>query len=301
MINAVDSYLSVRRAAGFALLNTRYLLRSFAKFCTEHQETHVRTKAAINWASQAASLAQRHTRYETVRRFSNYIRLEDSRHESLPPNHFGYRKTRPVPYIYSPSGIKRLILAASQLHPQDSLRPHTYVALISLLAATGLRISEALGLLFSDITPNGLLIRKTKFQKNRLVPLHETAVAGLRHYLTRRRKARSSAEYLFLSGRGGQLRYTEVHGTFQRLLKSANLLPLQGRRPGLHGLRHTFAVRALESSPHDRRGIGQHMLALATYLGHVNIDATYWYLESTPHLLRNIASVSEAFMCGGRP
>ncbi len=301
MINAVDSYLALRRATGFALFNARYLLHSFARFYTEHQETHVRAKAAIDWASQAASLAQRHTRYETVRRFCNYIRLEDSRHEWLAPNHFGYRKTRPVPRIYSPSEIKRLILAASQLQPRDSLRPHTYAALISLLAATGLRISEALGLLFSDVTPNGLLIRKTKFQKNRLVPLHETAVAGLRHYLTRRRKARSSAEHLFLSRRGGPLGYTEVYETFQRLLKSANLLPLQGRRPGLHGLRHTFAVRALESSPRDRQGIGQHMVALATYLGHVNIDATYWYLESTPHLLRNIAGVSEAFMRGGQP
>jgi integrase/recombinase XerD len=89
MINAVDSYLTLRRATGFALLNTRYLLHSFAKYCTEHKETHVRAKAAISWASQAASLAQRHTRYETVRRFGNYIRLEDSRHEWLPPNHFG--------------------------------------------------------------------------------------------------------------------------------------------------------------------------------------------------------------------
>ncbi len=172
MINAVDSYLALQRAAGFALLNPRYLLHSFARFCTEHQETHVRAKAAIDWASQAASLAQRHTRYETVRRFCDYIRLEDSRHEWLPPNYFAYRKTRPVPRIYSPSEIKRLIVAAaSQLQNEDSLWPHTYVALISLLAATGLRISEALGLLYSDITPNGLLIRKTKFQKNRVVPV----------------------------------------------------------------------------------------------------------------------------------
>jgi integrase len=301
MINAVDSYLALRRAAGFALLNTRYLLHSFAKFCTEHQETHVRATSAIDWASQAASLAQRHRRYETVRLFCNHIRLEDSRHESLPPNHFGYRKTRPLPRIYSPAEIKRLIRAAWQLQPQGSLRPHTYVTLISLLAATGMRISEALGLLFSDITPNGLLIRKTKFQKTRMVPLHETAVVGLRHYLTRRQKARSAAEHLFLSRRGGPLRYIEAYETFQRLLKSANLLPLRGRRPGLHGLRHTFAVRALESSPRGRRRIGQHMLALATYLGHVNIDATYWYLESTPHLLKNIAGASEAFMCGGQP
>jgi integrase len=194
-----------------------------------------------------------------------------------------------------------LIRAASQLQPQDSLRPQTYVTLISLLAATGMRISEALELLFSDITANGLLIRKTKFQKTRMVPLHETAVVGLRHYLTRRHKARSAAEHLFLSRTGGPLRYIEAYETFQRLLKSANLLPLRGRRAGFHGLRHTFAVRALESSPTDRRRIGQHMLALATYLGHVNIDATYWYLESTPHLLKDIAGASETFMWGGQP
>ncbi len=301
MISAVDSYLALRRAAGFALLNTRYLLHSFAKFCTQQQEMHVRVTNAIDWASQAASVAQRHTRYETVRRFSDYIRLEDSRHESLPPNHFGYRKIRTVPYIYSRSEIKRLILAASQIRTPDSLQPHTYVALISLLAATGMRISEALGLLFSDITPDGLLIRKTKFQKNRLVPLHETAVAGLRDYLARRRKVRSSEEHLFLSRRGGPLRYAEVHGIFHKLLKSANLILLHGRKPRLHGLRHTFAVRALESSSCDPHRIGQRMLALATYLGHANIDATYWYLESTPYLLRKIAGASEAFMSGRQP
>ncbi len=301
MIDSVDTYLDIRRAAGFALLNTRYLLRSYARFCTEHHETCVRATSAIDWASQAASLAQRHRRYETVRLFCNYMRLEDSRHESLPPNHFGYRKTRPTPRIYSPAEIKRLIRAASQLQPRGSLRPHTYVALISMLAATGLRISEALGLLFSDITPDGLLIRKTKFQKNRIVPLHETAAAGLRRYLTRRRKAGSSTQHLFLSKRGGPLGYIEVYGTFLKLVKSANLLPLHRRKPGLHGLRHTFAVRALESSPRDRRRIGLHMLALATYLGHVNINATYWYLESTPNLMRNIAGASETFMCGGQP
>jgi len=163
-----------------------------------------------------------------------------------------------------------------------------------------MRISEALGLFFSDITPDGLLIRKTKFQKNRIVPLHPTAVTGLRQYLIRRRKMRCAAEHLFLSERGGPLGYAEAYQTFKKLLKSADLVPVHGRRPSIHGLRHTFAVRALESSPRDRQRIDRHMLALATYLGHVNIDATYWYLESTPHLLRNIAGASETFMRGGQ-
>jgi integrase/recombinase XerD len=170
-----------------------------------------------------------------------------------------------------------------------------------LLAATGLRISEALHLLVSDITPEGLLIRNTKFQKTRLVPLHDTAVTGLACYLKHRQETRRGGDHVFVSDDGQPLVYWKVHGVFRTLLKSAGIKPSGGRWPRIHELRHTFAVRALESSPTGRQRIGQHMLALATYLGHVNINATYWYLETTPELLRDIAVVAEKFVQGGRP
>ena len=234
-------------------------------------------------------------------------RVESTLHESPPENYFGYRKTRRVPYIYSRDEIDGLIFAATKLPSSDSLRPKTYAALISLLAATGLRISEALHLLVSDITPNGLLIRKTKFQKTRnalstlapLVPLHDTAVAGLGRYLAFRHGAHRGGDHVFISDQGRPLIYWKVHSVFRTLVKSAGLKPTGGRWPRIHELRHTFAVRALESSPTGRQRIGQHMLALATYLGHVNINATYWYLESTPELLRDIADISENFVQGG--
>ncbi len=301
MIAAVDSYLAVRRAAGFTLSNAEYLLRSFASFATNQDQTHIRTVTAIDWASQAESLAQRHTRYQTVCHFAQYLRVEDLRHESPPENYFGYRRTRRVPYIYSRDEVNGLILAATNLPSSDSLLPKTYAALISLLAATGLRISEALHLLASDITPDGLLIRKTKFQKTRLVPLHDTAAAGLGRYLACREGAHRGGDHVFISDEGEPLLYWKVHSVFRTLLKSAGLKPAGGRWPRIHELRHTFAVRALESSPTGRQRIGQHMLALATYLGHVNINATYWYLETTPELLRDIAVVAENFMQGGRP
>ena len=120
-----------------------------------------------------------------------------------------------------------------------------------------------------------MLIRKTKFQKTRLVPLHDTAVAGLGRYLMYRQETRCSGDHLFVTEEGKAL-------------------------SRIHDLRHTFAVRALESSPTGRQRIGQHMLALATYLGHVNINATYWYLESTADLLRDIAITTESFALGGR-
>jgi integrase/recombinase XerD len=301
MITAVESYLAVRRAAGFTLSNTEYLLRSFSAFAADKKQTHIRTATTIDWACLARSVAQRHTRYQTICHFAQYLRVEDPRHESPPPNHFGYRKTRRVPYIYSRGEIDSLVLAATRLPASGSLWPKTYAALISLLAATGLRISEALHLLVSDITPDGLLIRRTKFQKTRLVPLHDTAVTGLGHYLMHRQEARCGGEHVFVSKEGQPLVYWKVHGVFRTLLKSAGLKPCGGRWPRIHELRHTFAVRALESSPTGRQRIGQHMLALATYLGHVNINATYWYLETTPELLREIALVTESFLQGGRP
>jgi len=300
MIAAVESYLAVRRAAGFTLSNTEYLLRSFADFSSDQKQTHIRTVIAIDWAGRARSLAQRHTRYQTVCRFAQYVRVEDLRHESPPANYFGYRKTRRIPYIYSRDEIVGLVLAATKLPSSDSLRPKTYAALISLLVATGLRISEALHLLVSDITPNGLLIRRTKFQKNRLAPLHDTAATGLGRYLTHRQEKRRGGDHVFVSDDGRPLVYWKVHSVFRTLLKSAGFKPSGGRWPRIHDLRHTFAVRALESSPTGRQRIGQHMLALATYMGHVNINATYWYLETTPELLRDIAVVAENFVQGGR-
>ena len=300
MMGSVETYLAVRRAAGFTLSNTEYLLRSFADFAADRKEAHIRTATAIDWASQAKSVAQRHTRHQTICRFAQYLRTEDSRHESPPANHFGYRKTRRVPHIYSRDEIDGLVLAATRLPSSDLLLPKTYAALISLLAATGLRISEALHLLVTDITPNGLLIRRAKFQKTRLVPLHPTAVTGLARYLTHRQEARCGGDHVFVLDDGQPLVYWKVHSVFRTLLKSAGIEPSAGRWPRIHELRHTLAVRALESSPTGRQRIGQHMLALATYLGHVNINATYWYLETTPELLLDIAVVAENFVQGGR-
>ena len=198
MIKAIETYLATRRTVGFTLSNAEYLLRSFASFATNQKQTHIRTATAIQWASQARSVAQRHVRYQTVYLLAQYLCVEDSRHESPPTNYFGYRKVRRDPHIYSCDEIESLVRAAKRLPSFNSLRSETYATLISLLAATGLRIAEALHLLVSDITADGLLIRKTKFQKTRLVPLHDTVVTGLAHYLTHRQDMRSGGNHVFV-------------------------------------------------------------------------------------------------------
>src|SRR5258708_28455806 len=80
-------------------------------------------------------------------------------------------------------------------------------------------------------------------------------------------------------------------------VKLAGHLGLRGpgrtRGPRLHDLRHTFAVRSLEACAHDRQAVAHHIAALCTYLGHADVSHTYWYLEATPVLLRDIAAASE--------
>jgi len=256
-------------------------------------------QTAIDWAARGPSVAQRDARLKAVCRFVRHVRVEDARHELPPANHFGARKTRRSPHIYSATEIDRLIGAALRLRPKGGLRSRTYATLIALLSVTGLRISEALRLTVADVTRDGLLIRETKFRKTRLAPLHDTAVAGLKRYLARRRP-RSKADPVFVDARGLPLRYIAVKETFDRLVGSAGIVSAAKRRPRLHDLRHTFAVRALQDSPADPSRSGAHMAALATYMGHVNIYATYWYLEATADLMRDVAAAGERFVAEGR-
>lgn len=302
LTQTLDAYLAVRNTAGFELRVPAILLRSFVRFAQDRGHSHVNTQTAIEWAAMAPSNAQRHYRLKVVIRFAQYARADDARHKVPPDKIFGYHRQQPVPFIFKPADISRLLEAVSRLGPEGSLRPHMYRTLFALLACTGLRISEALALRFEDITTDGLMIRKTKFHKARLVPLHKTAEAGLEDYLIRRRRVGGADNHVFISLREQGICYYTVYETFRSLVKTLELEPEKGRpRPKLHSLRHTFAVRALEACPQGRDRIDRHMVALSTYLGHTRVADTYWYLEATPQLMDDIADACERFTKGDKP
>ena len=154
LTRAIDSYLDVRRAVGFALTVDAGLLRNFARFATDRSETHVRRQTAIEWAARAPSPSQRERRLGMVRRVVTHARAEDPAHEPVPRHVFAHKRTRPLPYIFSARELQQLLDATARLRPTRSLRPLTYYTLFGLLAATGLRISEALHLVLDDITPD---------------------------------------------------------------------------------------------------------------------------------------------------
>jgi integrase/recombinase XerD len=299
LARAVRSYVSMRRTAGFAFKEAGYHVTSFAAYSDASSQRYVNTQTAIAWARQVPSVYQRARRLADVARFARYLRAEDEHHE-IPPAVFGReRRPRRPPYILSDEQIRRLIELATQ-SGYRTLRRQTYSTLFALLSCTGLRVSEAIRLRYKDITPDGLVIRATKFQKTRLIPLHDTARAGLERYLQQRRPYAPLDDHVFISLRRKPLLIEDVDKAFRTIAAKMGLPAGRAqRRPTPHSLRHAFAVRALQTCPDGRDRITKHMLMLSTYLGHSSAALTYWYLEAVPELMRSIAERCEAHVSGG--
>jgi integrase len=298
---AVNRHIELYQNMGFKYKVQAYMLYSYAAFAQGRSERFIQTDTVLEWAASAPSVRQRHDRLLTIRRLACALRVEDERHEVPPADVFGRaRSRRRTCHIFTSDEIDHLLEAASLLTPKGSIRPITYGALLSLIACTGLRISEALKLELPDVTEDGLLIRATKFQKSRLVPLHETASRALQQYVALRKRIRPTTSKVFVSQRGAGLPYPTVNRTFLRLARSAGLRGgpgLGGCR--IHDLRHTFAVRSLEQCAGDRKTVARHMAALSTYLGHSHVSDTYWYLQATPKLLGDVAVAAETLHRGG--
>ena len=300
MMQHVDGYLALRRSLGFSLRHTERILRSFVQAADAAHDTHIVSSTAIWWAGQSSSEAMRNERLRVVCIFARFMHAEDSRHEIPPDNIYCGGKRRVAPYIYTDEELRQISRQARRLGPPGSLRPFTFDALFSLLAATGMRPSEARNLRLADFSSEGIVVREAKFRKNRFLPLHPSSVASLEGYLERRQQVRSADDHVFISTRGRGFSMLGVERVFRQVLTACGIpeRPVS-RAPRLMDLRHTFAVRALETCPDGRSGVRQHMLALSTYMGHSHIHDTYWYLENTPELMRDIADVTEAFVNGG--
>lgn len=301
---AVDAYLTARRAAGFHLKDHEGILRDFARFASAAGDAVVRTRTVLDWVrARDGSPQRRSVRLRTVVHFARYLQAEDARHDVPPQNVFGrHPPRRRPPFLLTPHDIKALVRAARALDPPGTRIPLVYATLFGLLAATGLRISEALNLHRHDVTAEGLVVRQTKFGKTRLLPLHPTTKNALDQYLERRDQETGIDDYVFVSRRGRKLAATTVRSVFGRLVRAVGLLGGIGQpRPRLHDLRFYFANQALTNGPGHETGISRHMVALTTYLGHRDARNSYWYLEATPVLLARIAERCEDFVNGGRP
>lgn len=294
--DATDRYIALRRTLGYKLVKTERHLRAFSDFAADRGEIHIRAATVLRWLETVAGTPNtRARRMSEIILFARFLHAEDPRHE-IPRADLPRSQARPVPYIYTPNEIARILDAAGSLRHQkpNPLRRQLYVMLFGLIAATGLRVCEALGLKLDDIQPGGVLhIRETKFRKSRLVPLHATVVEALDRYLALRRQYASDSPWLFTSVQHLEMCPTTVNYTFRCILRRAGIAPERRRQPRIHDLRHTFATRVLEQCGAERRVVARHFVALSTYLGHVDVRNTYWYLETTPGMMVDIATAAE--------
>ena len=167
------------------------------------------------------------------------------------------------------------------------LRAATYEALFGLLAVSGMRLGEAIGLERDDVDLDAgvVTIRHAKFDRSRLVPLHPSTTDALRGYAARGTAcARGRARSVLPLQRRHPLDRSGVHKTFVQLTTALGLRTATVR-PRIHDLRHSFAVHTLIRWQRSGVSSSGHIGALSTYLGHVNPAGTYWYLSAAPELM----------------
>ena len=300
MHHHVDRFVQLNRALGMKFSAQETSLRAFADFAAERSVTHVTAALVLEWAGTAATPDASRARFDRARALAVFLHAEDARHEIPAMGLLGRsRRRRPAPHILTQDQIKRIMQEALLVPGLTPISPLTYHNLFGLLASTGLRISEALSLQRNDLTEDGLMIRKGKFGKSRLVPVHASTRAALERYLEARSVVRHPGDALFVLGHGRPPTATRVHVVFVRIVRKLGYRNPTGPGPRVHDLRHTFAVRSLEACGNNQQAVLRHMKALSTYLGHVDIANTYWYLEATPVLLKMIASTAEETWIGG--
>ena len=292
--SALERYLSMRQGLGYKYQHQARRLADFVSFMESCKTTTITTKLAVEWATlppdRHASWALRLT---DVRGFARHVANIDPQTE-VPPAGILPRLKRAKPYVYSDAEIDALLAAALALPPTDGLRRWTYHCLFGLIAVTGLRLSEAIGLQRGDVDlEEGVLtIRETKFGKSRLVPVHPTTCSALRSYAERRdtRLGSRCGSNFFVAERGGRLLHQYVHRVFWRLSRETGL-----RRPGdhsgprVHDFRHRFAIRTLLGWYREGTDVERQLPTLSTYLGHTCVRDTYWYLSACPELMQEAA------------
>jgi integrase len=290
---ALDDYLAVRRALGVELRLCGRLLKRFVEFMEEKGAPFITTGLALQWATQPkdAQRSQWANRLGMVRRFAEYLSATDPRTEIPAAEHLPYRYHRKPPYIYTNDEVLELINAAKKLPSPRGLRAQTHSTLFGLIAVTGMRINEPLRLDRGDVDfKRGILtVRKTKFDKSRLIPIHSSTKEKLLRYARRRDRVcpNPKSQSFFLTERGTRLKDWTVRRWFVILSRQIGLRGPEDRRgPRIHDLRHGFAIKTLMNWYRAGADVDQLMPTLTTYLGHGHVADTYWYISAAPELLQ---------------
>lgn len=292
-MSRVEDYLQYRRGLGYKLANDETRLKGFARFADNLGDQHCLTVAlATQWAchSEQDKPMTKARRIEVLRGFSRFCQRLDPATEIPPSGLFGRAHRRLIPHIYSDAELIALLKATDTLVSRSGLRAATCRALFGLLAASGLRISEAIALTREDVdlATGVLYIHEAKMGKSRWVPLHPSTTPSLMTYaqLRDRLVKPTACHRFFLSDSGQAVNRATILYALHTICRQLGWRP-RGDYPHhrLHDFRHTFIVHSLLRSYQSGVDIDHAVLALSTYVGHKRISDTYWYFTGIPELM----------------
>lgn len=309
---ATSNYIKLRRGLGYKLAVAEVRLGQFVDFMQEKKTSRITTKLALEFSTQSPDWSPKTQagRMAVVRGFARYYHVFDPATE-VPPEGVLSAAYRPTPpYLYSTAEIARLLQAA-KAYPSWNRFPGpywkqfqawTFYCIFGLLAVSGMRSGEVLNLRPDDIDwREGIItVRNTKFGKSRFVPLHSSTIKALRTFARHRDRFFSKhlpgveRSHFFVSSRGTRLFFAHVDKVFLTLSRRIGLWAAGARRgPPLHHLRHRFAIEALLRWYRAGEKVERLLPVLSTYLGHVGVTSTYWYLRCTSELMTAASDLLE--------
>lgn len=305
----VEAYIGLRHGLGYWSVTQDRAQRAFARHLAAggRQEGPIPLEATLGWATAVTASAAGHAarsvdatnparRLATIRGLLRHLHALDGETDVPAAGMLGRTGQRTPPHIYTDAEIADLIGEAGRLDPVDGLRPHCYATLFGLLACTGLRISEALGLDCTDVDlDDGVLtVRAGKRGLTRLVPLHPTAVGPLAGFVAERQRHVGAAgpnDSFFRTEASERISYNTAHHAFVVVRRRLGWDDVgRVRAPRIHDLRHRMVVRRILAWHVEGVDVDARLAVLATYLGHIEVRDTYWYLSAVPELM-DIASV----------
>ncbi len=300
----LDQYLALRRSFGFDLAFAERVLRKFTAFADARGDCHITTDLFLAWkaAYGSASNATWANRLGMVRGFSRWLAERDGLTHVPPAGLIPARRyARKAPYIYTRKEIGSLVAAAATLPSVYGLRSAVWQTVFGLVAVTGLRINEALNLdrKYVDLDHGFLQIEKSKNGTGRLIPIHESTTERLTSYAAVRDRILGPTEGRFFLKEDGTpagdcgARYNFAEISRVVGLRGPQLYHRHGTGPRIHDLRHTFAVRTILGWFREGHEIDREMYKLSAYLGHVQPEHTYWYIEAVPELMQLAADRAE--------
>lgn len=305
---ALDEYLALRRSLGFQLRLSGRLLERFVEFADSQGAEFITCELALQWATAPVDVqaAQWANRLGMVRRFARYHRATEPRTEVPPADLLPYRYHRQPPYIYSDAEVQSLLRVSTELPSARGLRAVSYTTLLGLYASTGLRTNEALWLDREDVdlVQGVLRIRQSKFGKCRYLPVHRSTQRALAQYAAQRDRLcpAPNTPGFFLSECGTRISEWSLRYTFVKLSQQIGLRASgDARGPRIHDFRHRFAINTLRHWYRAGVDVERYLPRLSTYLGHVHVTDTYWYLTATPELMQLARCQLERTLRGARP